>query len=176
MRLLLAAAIAWCAVTATAAAEVVSATPERAELRFTAEFNASPSEVWRAIGRVDRWWNGEHTYSGDARRLRLDLAAPGCFCERWSGGAVEHMRVVMAIPGQTLRLTGGLGPLQTSPLNGVMTYSLAPAGAGARLTLTYTLAGQPADGLEALAPLVDQVIGEQFARLASFTRTGAPTP
>ncbi len=176
MKLLLAAAIAWSSAAASAAAEVVSATPERAELRYSAEFAAPPEDVWRAIGRIDRWWSGAHTYSGDARRLRLDLAAPGCFCERWPGGSVTHMQVTMALPGQTLRLVGGLGPLQASPLNGVMTFSLTPAGEGARLTLTYVLAGQAADALDAFAPLGDQVVGEQFARLASFIRTGAATP
>ena len=176
MKHLIIAALAWLAGVSGAAAEVVSATPDRTELRFSAAFDASPAEVWRAIGRVDRWWNGEHSYSGEARRLRLDLAAPGCFCERWAGGSIEHMRVVMAVPGQTLRLTGGLGPLQANALNGVMTFTLEPVGAGARLTLTYVIAGQRADGLEALAPLVDQVIGEQFGRLASFARTGDPAP
>ncbi len=38
----------------------------------------------------------------------------GCFCELIPDGAgeIEHMRVIYTRPGVTLRLQGGLGPLQ----------------------------------------------------------------
>ena len=57
---------------------------------------ASPATVWRALGRVGRWWDPEHTWSGEARNMRIVLAAGECFCERWQGNSVEHARVVWA--------------------------------------------------------------------------------
>lgn len=157
---------------APARAEVVSAAPGAFVLRAEAEIAASPDQSWRALTRVGRWWNSEHTFSGDARRLGLDPRAGGCFCERWGNGqSVEHARVIMVLEREgvrTLRLQGALGPLQEMGVTGVLTFTIAPHTSGAKLTMSYRVTGDPGLGLDALAPLVDAVLNEQFSRLVRF--------
>lgn len=161
-------------------AAVFSATPATAEgfvVEARAETPLSPTQAYRAFVHVERWWSGAHTYSGDARSLRLESRAGGCWCERLAnGGSVEHMRVVYAAPGQSMRLVGGLGPLQAMPVNAVMsvTFAGAPSGAGAGsvVTLTYAVAGP---GTEPLQAPVSNVIREQFARYAASVE-GASKP
>ncbi len=46
------------------------------------------------------------------------------------------MQVVYAAPGKTLRLSGGLGPLQGMGVTGAMTFTLEPAADG-RTLLRY---------------------------------------
>jgi hypothetical protein len=75
---------------------------------------------------------------------------------------------------RTLRIVGGLGPLQEMGVSGVLTYTVAPDPAGTRLTLTYRVTGDTGLGLEGIAPLVDTVIMEQFGRLSRFSASGAP--
>ena len=96
MRLLVLAAILALAGAQPAAADVASAAPGAFVLAAEADVAASPAEAYAALTRIGRWWNGEHSYSHDARRLSLDARAGGCFCERWAGGSVEHGRVLMA--------------------------------------------------------------------------------
>jgi uncharacterized protein YndB with AHSA1/START domain len=128
--------------------------------------NARPAAAWRALVRVSDWWDPAHTWSGSSRNLRLEPRAGGCFCEKLKdGGSVEHARVVFAQPGQTLRLTGALGPLQEMPVTGVLTFTLAPDGPGTRITMTYHVAGALSMAATKLAPLVDQVMTAQFERL-----------
>jgi hypothetical protein len=87
---------------------------------------------------VGRWWDREHTYSGDAKNLSIDPRPGGCFCEALPphGGGVQHAMVVLAIPGKTLRMVGGLGPLQESGLAGALTFEFADRGAGTYVTMS----------------------------------------
>ncbi len=160
-----------------AKAEVASASPSAFLLRAEAVVAASPDRAWRAVGRIGHWWNSQHTFSGDARRMTLDMSAGGCFCERWAGGqSVEHGRVVLVMEHEgvrTVRFVGGLGPLQELAASGVMTIVVAPDPGGARITMTYRVAGDSALGLNAVAPLVDQVVTEQFTRLVRYAETGS---
>src|SRR5690348_2391959 len=129
-----------------------------------------------ALASIDRWWNGQHSYSGNAANLSLKAEAGGCFCERWTDGEVEHGRVVMAMRDQVLRLQASLGPLQGRAVNGVLTLQLTPDDAsGGRATLvslTYTVNGSSASALDKVAPAVDGVLGEQLERLARYIETG----
>lgn len=147
-------------------------------IRGEAIVAAPPERVWRALERPGQWWSSAHTYSGDARRMSLDLRAGACWCERWgTGQSVEHGRVVLVMEREgvrTLRIVGGLGPLQEMGVSGVLTYTVAPDPAGTRLTLTYRVTGDTGLGLEGIAPLVDTVIMEQFGRLSRFSASGAP--
>ncbi|HYD24008.1 MAG TPA: ATPase [Croceibacterium sp.] len=133
---------------------------------------ASPQESWDALVRPGDWWNGEHTYSGDAANMSIAPIAGGCFCETipGPGGEIEHMRVIYVAPGSTLRLTGGLGPLQAEAVTGVLTMTLEPDGEMTRISWDYVVGGYMRMPMAELAPLVDQVVGEQLLRLA--TRLG----
>lgn len=160
-----------------AAAEVTSTSPGGFVLTAEADVAASPDAAWRALTRLNRWWNSSHTYSGDARRLSLEPRAGGCWCETWNGNSVEHARVLTVhnLEGvRTLRLQGALGPLQEVGANGVLTFTIAPHASGAKITMTYRVSGDAALNLPQLAPLVDQVLMEQFGRLSRYTASGSP--
>ena len=130
---------------------------------------ASPAEVYRALGTVSEWWDPEHTWSGSSKNLSLQLQAGGCFCEQLAdGGSLQHGRVIYAQPGVILRLDAPLGPLQDMPVTGVLTFKLAPEGAGTRITMTYRVAGGLTMESAKLAPIVDGVMGVQLGRLKSY--------
>ena len=85
-----------------------------------------------------------------------------------------HGQVVLVQPGRTLRVHANLGPLQELPVNGVLTFTIAMQETKTILRVTYRVSGPPDAGLGKLAPLVDQVIGQQFKRLKSLAETGRP--
>lgn len=177
MRFITALIVLFC-VAAPAGAEVTSASPSAFVIEAEAEVAASPAETWRKLLRIERWWNSDHTYSGDARRLSLEPRAGGCWCEHWGDGqSVEHMRVVLVMENEgvrTLRAVGALGPLQEMGVNGVLTFTVAPLASGAKITMTYRVIGDAALGLDQIAPGVDGVLLEQFGRLSRYTATGSP--
>lgn len=137
--------------------------------------DAEPQQVWQAFTQLPAWWNGKHTWSGQASNLSLDAAAGGCWCERWAGGAsAMHGRVLLVVPGSALRLHAWLGPLQEMPVAGVLTFGTAKRDGATRLRVTYRVAGAPEAGLDKLASAVDGVLAEQVRRLKSFIETGKP--
>jgi hypothetical protein len=133
------------------------------------EVSAPPGAVYAALARVGEWWNGQHTYSGNAANLAIELRAGACFCERWGeGNTIEHGRVILAQRDRMLRIEGALGPLQEMAASGILQFAVAPAeNDGSTLTVTYRVRAADA-GLEKLAPVVDRVIGEQARRLAAY--------
>jgi uncharacterized protein YndB with AHSA1/START domain len=155
-------AVAALALAVPASAEVVSSGDSGFTSRHSVSIAAPPAKVWEALVHPGRWWQGDHTYSGDAANLSLDPRPGGCWCEKLPNGGVEHMRVVHVAAGGTLRMVGGLGPLQAMPVTGVMTITLEPAGAGTELVATYVVAGQ---GLTGVAAPVDKVLATQWSRL-----------
>ena len=72
--------LALASLAAPARAEVVEATQGSFLVRSEAIVAATPDRAWRMLTRPQLWWNGAHTYSGDARRLRLEPRAGGCWC------------------------------------------------------------------------------------------------
>jgi hypothetical protein len=138
------------------------------------EVPAAPSDTWAALFTPAAWWNGEHTYSGDAANLTIEPVAGGCFCEtipgadRTPAGQIEHMRVLYIDPRtRTFRMTGALGPLQSEAVTAVLTMTVEPSGSGSRITWDYVVGGYMRMPMAQMAPLVDQVIGEQLSRLAA---------
>jgi len=131
---------------------------------------ALPDSLYKYIYRdIGLWWSPLHTFSGNAANLVLQPKANGCFCERLAdGGSVRHMTVIYAEPGRVLRLSGGLGPLQEMPVDGIMTITLKQTDAGTALAMTYSVGGYVRGGLAGLAPIVDRVLGEQFEGLKRF--------
>lgn len=157
--------------------DVLEATPAGFAVKNTVTIAGTPSNVYGALGRVGSWWDPEHTYSGDAANLSIDLRPGGCFCERLvPEGGVQHSMVVLVIPNKTVRLSGGLGPLQEAGISGSLTFTLAERIGGTETTMSYSVGGYRQGGLEALAPVVDSVLGGQLRRLKSFVEKGRPTP
>jgi uncharacterized protein YndB with AHSA1/START domain len=161
---------------ASVRAEVKAASSDGFVIVYNQRIAAAPASVYAALSAIDRWWNASHTWSGDAANLSLKAEAGSCFCERWKDGSVEHGRVVMAMPDKLLRLQAALGPLQAQAVTGVLTFQLKPdekGGAAATLlTLTYVVNGAGSSALDKTAPAVNDVLGEQLARLVRFIETG----
>ena len=157
------------AVSTPAAAEVVSASANGFEIRQTVNLVVPPERAFGAFPDVQDWWDPEHTYSGDAKKLSLDFTPGGCFCERFAdGGGIEHMRVTYVDPGKRAVLTGSLGPLLYEATAGVMDIQVKSTAGGSQLILDYRAAGFFKGGAEKLAPQVDQVLAEQMKRYRAF--------
>ena len=166
-----------------AAALIVAPVPAAAEVAASSDsgfashnevlVDAAPAEAWAAMTQPSQWWNGAHSYSGDAANMTLDARAGGCFCEAMPGanggpaGQTEHMRVIYVVPGSTLRLAGGLGPLQAEAVTGVLTMTIAADGEKSKISWDYVVGGYMRMPMTELAPLVDQVVREQLLRLAA---------
>lgn len=137
------------------------------EASHSVETSASPERSYEALsGEIAQWWSGDHSWSGDASNFYIDLKPGGCFCERLPGGGnAEHLRLLFYKPNDRLVFDGALGPLLTMPVNGRMTWKVEATETGSRITFTYLVTGHPSANLEAIAPAVDGVIGEQLDRL-----------
>lgn len=160
----------------SALATVTDSTSNSFTSRHEASVKVNPGRVYdHFVNNVGQWWDSDHTYSGNARNLRIDPKAGGLFLEKLaSGGTVRHMEVVYADPGKLLRMEGGLGPLQQFPVNGVMTLMITEKQGETQITLTYTVGGYVTGGLAKLSGLVDQVMGQQFGRFIKFCNEQAP--
>ncbi len=150
-----------------AQAEVKSATDYGFETVRVVTVKASPAAAYAMLGKPALWWSGAHTYSGSAKNLSLQLRAGGCFCEAIPADTamVEHARVVFAQPGKMLRVLGGFGPLQQEGVSGALTFALKPVDGGTEVTMRYVVGGYIRMGPKVMAPLVDQVLGEQLVGL-----------
>lgn len=158
-----------------ASAEVVRASDAGFTVSHSVTVPMPPPAAWSALADVGRWWDPEHTYSGDSRNLSLQPYVGGCFCERWGMyNGVEHLSVIHARPPKALRLRGGLGPLQDLAVNAVLTWTIDAAGGGSKIGMTYTVGGYSEQSLAAMAPLVDSVLVIQMQRLGRFISTGSP--
>lgn len=157
-----------------AAAEVQAASEAGFVSHNVVEVPAAPTEAWSMLSQPREWWNGEHSYSGSAANMSIETVAGGCFCETipaangMASGQVEHMRVLYIDPRvNTLRLTGALGPLQSEAVTGVLTMKVEASDAGSKITWDYVVGGYARMPLGEMAPVVDQVVGEQLSRLAA---------
>jgi hypothetical protein len=159
-------------------AEVTASGVPGFSLKIEVPLAVAPEAAFASFVRIGQWWNKDHTYSGDPANMTLEAKPGGCFCERLpDNGFVKHMDVVFAAPGKTLRLSGGLGPLQDMGASGVMAFQFKDEGAGTRLIMTYTVGGFAAGkGYAEIAPAVDRVLTEQLARFKRFAETGKAAP
>lgn len=151
---------------ASAGAEVVEAAPDHYTLRHEAVSDLSPSDAWSRLVDPARWWHPDHTYSGRAEALTLELKAGGLWREDWDGGSVAHGDVLMVQTGKVLRLDAPFGPLQGMGVTVVWTITLTPEGQGTRIVFEEVASGTAASGLDAIAPAVDGVKSVAISRLA----------
>ena len=134
--------------------------------------------VWKAMIAPSRYWNSDHSWTGDAENFYLVPQAGGCFCElirttsadniKSSDGSVQHMRVIYAHDNKMLRMSGALGPLQSEAVIGTLTMQLRPQGETTLVRFTYKVGGYMEFPVNEIAPAVDSVIGEQLSRLAAL--------
>jgi len=174
-----AAALAGLFLSAPAAARVHEETPDSFVIRLAVVVPASPQQAWDMLVRPAEWWDGSHSFSGDAANLSLHPRAGGCFCEvlpneaspnAAPSGSVEHMRVIFADDGRALRMTGALGPLQAGAVTGVLTIFLKPGKAGTQILWEYAVSGHWR--AEGAAAATDAALAGQILRLAEKLGAG----
>ncbi|ATQ44449.1 SRPBCC family protein [Caulobacter mirabilis] len=162
------------ALAAPAQAEVKSAEGAVVRIENRVTVAAPPDKVYAALGEIGKWWNGQHSYTGDAANMTVALEPGACFCERFpKGGGVKHGEVVLAWPGQMLRIDAALGPLQDEGAAGALTFSLKKTEAGTEVVQTYNVGGLRPEMVKN-APLFDMVVGEQLKRFKAYVETGKP--
>ncbi|TIX50419.1 SRPBCC family protein [Alteraurantiacibacter aquimixticola] len=148
----------------SATAEVVPSETGGFASTHTAVVAADPAATWAMLIEPQHWWS--HSWSDNSANMSLNPVAGGCFCEvipdpaGGAPGSAEHARVVMVMPGRTLRMVGALGPLQSEGLAGTLTVTLAEVDAGTQITWDYVIGGQSRLPLGELAPVVDSVQAE----------------
>jgi hypothetical protein len=59
-------------------------------------------------------------------------------------------------------------------VSGVLTFTVAALAGGAKLTMTYRVAGEAGLRLDQIAAPVDGVLMEQFGRLTRYSASGSP--
>lgn len=157
-------------------AEVVDSSAYGFTVRGMITVHADSQTVYKHLVKdVSKWWDPDHTFSGQSKNLSIDARANGCFCEKLdNGGSVRHMTVVYAKPGKFLRLLGGLGPLQGMGVSGTLTFLLYASQTGTNIEMTYAVGGYCPGGLEEWASSVNQVLMVQLNRLKHFIDTGKP--
>ena len=183
------------------AALLVAATPATAEVvessdngfitRDEAVVEANLKETWLALISPSRWWNSAHTFTGDSGNLTLTPQGGGCFCEKVPEidepgrftleGSVEHLRVVNAMPENALRMIGALGPLQSEPVNGVLTVALSAVEVdgrqATRIVWEYNVGGFMRFEIPVISKAVDGVMTQQLDGLAELLgRIDTPEP
>lgn len=174
-------------ITALAATAIALAGPAQAEVikldsdgfvtRDTAEVSADLQTTWLELITPGNWWNDAHTWSADASNLMLTPQGGGCFCERIPpqeedgaiglAGSVQHMVVLQAFPRKALRMRGGLGPLQSEPVDGVLTVTLKETDNGTRILWEYVVGGYMRYKAEDISKAVDGVMTQQLNGLAA---------
>ena len=154
-----------------AAAKVIDQSDAGFTAAHSARVAATPADVWKMLRAPQNWWSAEHSWSGDAANFWMDAQAGGCFCEKLPGGegligSVQHARIVFAKPGELLRLSGGLGPLQGEAVTGTLTIQIKATEGGSIIRFDYVVGGYMRFKVGDIAPAVDGVIGQQLAGLA----------
>ncbi|GLS24443.1 hypothetical protein [Marinibactrum halimedae] len=148
-------------------AEVRSVTPYGFIIKNQISVPHSKETVWNVlINQVDNWWPKDHSWWEGT--FSITPVAGGCFCERADEKSAEHMRITFVEPGNTLRMSGGLGPLQEMGLHGTLNWVLTEGINATRLTLTYRVSGVYPDGFQSLASIVDKVQETQLNALGTF--------
>lgn len=172
MRVTLIAASLFAFAAAPAGAEIVRAAPDGFSLHFEAESELDRDAAWARLIDISAWWSSDHTYSGDAANLSLDMRPGGCWCESWDGGAVEHGRVLLIQNGEAIRFEAPLGPLQGMGVAAVITFTLSDAeSGGTAFEADFIAAGTSVADVGLMAEPVNGVFGAAFSSL-----TGAPLP
>jgi hypothetical protein len=148
-----------------ASAEVRARTDNGFTLGYERPVRAGPDTVLETVAMPSGWWSSDHTYSGDAANIRLDMIPGGCWCEALPGGGIKHAEVVMVWPERRMvRFDAPFGPLQGMGADAVltMTWSDPPDGGERVLRWTFVVSGP---GTGAMADVIDGVMTEQFRRL-----------
>lgn len=149
--------------------EVISASKSGFIVENTITTSATKEATWRAlVNNVNDWWPKDHTWWGETSTLSIDPTAGGCFCEFNNDKSAEHLRVTFVDPNKSMRLTGGLGPLQGLGMYGALSFTLTQEQGVTSVAMRYHVQAYYEDDLPGLARIVDQVQALQLNGLKSF--------
>lgn len=158
-----------------ASAAVVDQQANGFSLQEKVTIKAAPDKVWAELVQPQHWWDGAHSFSGDAKNMTLDAHAGGCWCETFpNGGSAQHMTIVNVIPNKLLRMRGALGPFQSTGMDGAMNIVLTQKGDTTEVQLVYNIGGYTWGGYQSLPTSADGVLGLQIYRLKQLIETGSP--
>lgn len=171
------AAVAAATLPGPAAARILDSAPGGFTIENAVVVPVARAQAWQGLFAVGKWWPADHTWWGDASKLAIEPRAGGCFCERDGAREAWHMAVAFVDPETTLRMTGGLGPLQGMGLHGALEFRFEDAGPGrTKITLWYRAGGYTPDDLSKFAPVVDRVQAQQLGGLATHLGGAIPMP
>lgn len=168
---------AFTVIPSSASAEIVARSEAGFAIIHIGDVAAQPDEIWRNVLLPNKWWSKDHSFSGDSKNFYLEPKISGCFCEllpaasdaQKNVGEVEHMRIIHIDRNRTLRMRGALGPLQSEAVNGTLTIAIKSNGDGtSKLSFSYVVGGYMRYDITKISPLIDAVIGEQFANLVKL--------
>ncbi len=170
-RICLAASLLVAVSTASLQAEVVGSAKHGFLIVIEQDVSASTTKTFKKLIDLPAWWDASHSYSGKSENLYLELKKGGWFGEKLKdGGFVKHMEVAYYKPNQSIRLLGGLGPLQEMGVDGALTMTVTKKEDAAVIKLQYSVSGFTPGGLDQLAPIVDKVLSAQVQRLSKSLR------
>jgi len=158
-----------------AMAAVIDSGPDGFTVSVERKLGADSAEARRAAWAIlispDRWWSSAHSWSGDASNMTLDPTVGGCWCEKLKdGGRIEHARIFGIAPQERLLMRGGLGPLSSLPVTGVLEWTIGAKAGQTVVTLRYAVGGYRLGDAAKFAKAVDAVFVEQAGRLEVAVR------
>lgn len=154
-------------------AKVLYATNQGFKLQNTVVINTDMDTAWHGLTeQVDQWWPKDHTWWGEDGVLMITPKAGGCFCEFADNKSAEHMRITHVEMPVLLRMTGGLGPLQSMGFHGALDWQFSATKDGTQVQLTYTVIGYYDGDMQQLAQVVDSVQNGQLKGLAEHLSKG----
>jgi hypothetical protein len=159
----MAGSLALLAIALPAAAEVKSAKPDGFLIEQRIIVKAGIDTSYQALFEPKYWWSKAHTYGGSSEGLSIERRAGGCFCEKWPGGGAEHARVIYLRDGDTLRLQGAFGPMQSMAVNAVIEFKLTQGKDGTQIDMSYRASGGSDSMLDKIAAPADGMLAEQMA-------------
>jgi hypothetical protein len=169
MRAALIALAALFATAAPAAAEIVERSENGFTLRFTSATEIVPDEIPATLQDLPLWWDGAHSYTGDAANLSLDLSPGGCWCEKMPDGTgFEHGRTVSVEDGRIL-FHAPFGPLRGKATRADLTVTWPAVGRAGEPTWVMVVEGP---GLGAMADAVHGVMEAGFYRWVRYLTYG----
>lgn len=160
-------------VAASAQAEVIERSANRFVLRYQAPVDATVHDIQMGLVALPVWWDSNHTYSGDAANLSLDLAPDGCWCERLADGTdFDHGRTVLA-DDEGAMFAAPFGPLRGRTQRADLDMSWPLVDGYRQLTWDFVVEGE---NIGAMADAVDGVMEAGYARFVSHLAGPAIAP
>ncbi|MGA9574260.1 MAG: hypothetical protein WBS20_09970 [Lysobacterales bacterium] len=153
-------------------AELAKSTDDGFIVRHSVNIARDRATVFKTMtGQVGEWWNPDHSFSGDAGNMLIDME---CFCERWENNLVRHLDTMIWMENSKVIMEGGLGPLKELGLSGTMIWSLTPNDeGGTTVNWEYHVYGYSETVMANLATAVDGVLKQQIGRLADYMKPAA---